>query len=39
MSRELRVLFVVLAEAGKRVRLISARKASPAQRKIYEDGP
>jgi uncharacterized protein len=39
MSRELRVLFVVSAEAGERVRLISARKASPTQRKMYEDGP
>ena len=39
MSRELRVLFVVSAEAGERIRLISARKASPAQRKMYENGP
>jgi uncharacterized DUF497 family protein len=39
MSRALRVLFVVSAEAGERVRLISARKASPTQRKMYENGP
>jgi uncharacterized DUF497 family protein len=39
MSRALRVLFVVSAESGERVRLISARKASPTQRKMYENGP
>lgn len=39
LSRQLRVLFVVSAEAGERIRIISARKASPAQRKIYENGP
>ena len=39
MSRELRVLFVVSAEAGERIRIVSARKASPSQRKMYEDGP
>ena len=39
MSRALRVLFVVSAESGERIRLISARKASPTQRKMYEDGP
>jgi uncharacterized DUF497 family protein len=39
MSLNLRVLFVVSAEAGERIRLISARKASPAQRKVYEHGP
>ncbi len=33
-----RVLFVVYAELGERARLISARKASPAQRRIYEEG-
>lgn len=37
MSRTLRVLFVVAAEStGTRIRLISARKASPGQRKFYE---
>lgn len=39
LSRQLRVLFVVSAEAGERIRIISARKASPAQRKVYEHGP
>ena len=39
LSRQLRVLFVVSAEAGDRIRIISARKASPAQRKVYENGP
>lgn len=39
MSQELRVLFVVSCEVGERVRLISARKASPAQRRVYEHGP
>jgi uncharacterized DUF497 family protein len=29
----------VSAEAGERIRIISARKASPAQRKVYEHGP
>lgn len=33
-----RVLFVVYAERRDRVRLISARKASPSQRRIYEEG-
>jgi uncharacterized DUF497 family protein len=37
-SRRLRVLFVVHAERGDRVRLISARRASPAQRRVYEKG-
>jgi uncharacterized DUF497 family protein len=39
LSRQLRVLFVVSAEAGDRIRIITARKASPAQRKVYENGP
>lgn len=38
MSHRSRVLFVVHAERGERIRLISARKASPAQRKKYEEG-
>jgi uncharacterized DUF497 family protein len=38
LSHRSRVLFVVSAERGDRVRLISARKASPAQRKKYEEG-
>lgn len=37
-SHESRVLFVVHAERGERVRIISARKASPVQRKKYEQG-
>jgi uncharacterized DUF497 family protein len=39
ISRQLRVLFVVSAESGERIRIISARKASPSQRKVYEHGP
>jgi len=40
MSLRLRLLFVVAAEVnGERIRIISARKASPSQRKVYEDGP
>lgn len=33
-----RVLFVVYAERRDRIRLISARKVSPSQRRIYEEG-
>ena len=33
-----RVLFVVYAERRECVRVISARKASPSQRRIYEEG-
>ena len=37
-SARSRLLFVVHAEVGRdAIRLVSARKASPAQRKIYED--
>lgn len=32
-----RVLFVVHCEQGARVRIISARKASRAQRRLYEE--
>ena len=39
LSHRLRVLFVVSAEAGEQIRIISARKASPTQRKIYDHGP
>lgn len=39
MSRQARLLFVVSAERHERIRIISARKASPAQRKVYEHGP
>ncbi len=38
MSESLRVLFVVSCEVGERVRLISARKASPTQRRKYRHG-
>src|SRR5262249_13263671 len=40
MSAFLRVLFVVHTEAAQsgRIRIISARKASPAQRRLYEEG-
>ncbi|MBX3025281.1 BrnT family toxin [bacterium] len=37
-SSRQRVLFVVHAERGERIRLISARKASAAQRRRYEEG-
>lgn len=37
MSQKSRLLFVVHAEVGRdAIRIISARKASPAQRKRYE---
>lgn len=39
LSQQLRVLFVVSAEIGERIRIITARKATPAQRKVYENGP
>ena len=39
LSGLLRVLFVVSAESGEHIRIISARKASPLQRKVYEHGP
>ena len=38
MSRVARVLFVVFAERGDRIRIISARRANAAQRKKYEEG-
>jgi len=40
MSAFLRVLFVVQTEVARsgRIRIISARKASPAQRRLYEEG-
>ncbi len=39
MSTRARVLFVVHAERGERIRIISARQASKPQRRIYEKGP
>lgn len=40
MSAFLRVLFVVHTEVARsgRIRIISARKAAPAQRRLYEKG-
>lgn len=38
MSLSARVLFVVHATRGERIRIISARKASREQRRIYEEG-
>ena len=38
-SKTPRLLFVVHAEVGRNtIRILSARKASPAQRKVYELG-
>jgi uncharacterized DUF497 family protein len=38
-SKKQRLLFVVHAEVGREaIRIVSARKASPAQRKLYELG-
>jgi uncharacterized DUF497 family protein len=38
-SEKQRILFVVHAEVGRNaIRIVSARKASPAQRKLYELG-
>ena len=39
MSSHARVLFVVHAERSERIRIVSARKASKEQRRIYEKGP
>jgi uncharacterized protein len=37
MSEALRILFVVVCEStGRRLRIITARKANPAQQRIYE---
>ena len=37
VSRKSRLLFVVHAEVGRdAIRIVSARKASPAQRRIYD---
>ena len=37
-SHQTRLLFVVSAERGSRIRIISARKATPTQRRVYEQG-
>jgi uncharacterized DUF497 family protein len=39
LSPRLRLLFVVSVDSGERIRLISARRASPRQRKLYSHGP
>jgi uncharacterized DUF497 family protein len=39
MSPRERILYVVSAERGSRVRLISARRASVHERPLYEDEP
>ena len=36
---QLRLLFVVAAERGSRIRIISARVAAPHEERIYEDDP
>lgn len=33
-----RVLYVVTTETGDRTRIISARRAKPAERRLYEEG-
>ncbi len=38
MSDKNRVLVVVYVERGERIRIISVRKATTAERKIYEQG-
>ena len=38
MSQIARMLFVVFAERGERIRIISARRANAAQRKKYDEG-
>jgi uncharacterized DUF497 family protein len=37
MSQVARMLFIVFAERGERIRIISARRANAAQRKKYEE--
>jgi hypothetical protein len=39
LSAQARVLFVVHAERGERIRIISARRASKPQRRMYEESP
>jgi uncharacterized protein len=38
MSQIARMLFVVFAERGERIRIISTRRANAAQRKKYDEG-
>jgi len=37
MSAKLRILIVVYTERGNHIRIISARTATPKERKIYEE--
>lgn len=37
LSQQARVLFIVHAERGESIRIISARKATPSQRRRYEN--
>ena len=37
MSKNLRLLVVIYTERGKKIRLISARKATRQERKKYEE--
>jgi uncharacterized DUF497 family protein len=38
LSVALRVLLVVSTDRNDRIRIISARKATPAERSLYEEG-
>lgn len=38
MSVEQRLLVVVYTERGSTIRIISARQATPAERRVYEEG-
>jgi uncharacterized DUF497 family protein len=38
VSQVARMLFIVFAERGERIRIISACRANAAQRKKYEEG-
>lgn len=38
-SRKGRILVVVHTDHGNRVRIISARRATPRERRAYEQGP
>lgn len=37
LSRLARALYVVSTERGERIRIISARKATPAERRLYSE--
>jgi len=38
ISDESRVLVVVYTERGSNIRIVSCRKATPSERKLYEEG-